>query len=265
MDSLHGNVERFTGFAGLYDSVRPHFPQEAVQLIVRYLGHKPKRVVDLGCGTGLSTFAWRTHSDEVIGVEPNTDMAAQAAEKSAENVHFQRAYAHDTGLPSASADVVVCSQSFHWMEPTTTLTEANRILTDGGVFAAVDCDWPPVCDWRAEQAYQELISEVERLIATYPAAKDSSRVNPKQQHLENIRRSGLFRYVREIVFSSEAALSAERLIGLAESQGNVQSMLKRTPELVQRPLERFREAVSQALGEESAVGAFCYRMRLGIK
>ena len=42
----------------------------------------------------------------------------------------------------ASADIVTCSQSFHWMEPEPTLAEIARILRPGGVFAAYDYDWP---------------------------------------------------------------------------------------------------------------------------
>lgn len=54
------------------------------------------------------------------------------------------------------------------MEPFQTLSEINRILKDGGIFATVDCDWPPVCNWVAEKAYCDLfnkINEIERQYA----------------------------------------------------------------------------------------------------
>ena len=43
-------------------------------------------------------------------------------------MYKRQGYAHATGLPDAFADVVVCSQSFHWMEPESTLQEIGRIL-----------------------------------------------------------------------------------------------------------------------------------------
>ena len=42
------NARRFTGFAGLYDGVRPRMPVYPVEVIRQYLGRKPDRVVDLG-------------------------------------------------------------------------------------------------------------------------------------------------------------------------------------------------------------------------
>ena len=53
------NVDRFTGFEDTYDQHRPEAPQEVVALLTGYLERKPSLVVDLGCGTGLSSFAWK--------------------------------------------------------------------------------------------------------------------------------------------------------------------------------------------------------------
>ena len=54
---MNSNAERFTGFAAIYDQARPHLPAFPREVIRRYLGHAPDTVVDLGCGTGLSTAA----------------------------------------------------------------------------------------------------------------------------------------------------------------------------------------------------------------
>lgn len=47
----------------------------------------------------------------------------------------------------------------------------------------------------------------------------------KEQHLERMRTSGRFRYVREITLHHMERGSAERLVGLAMSQGQVASLL----------------------------------------
>lgn len=40
----------------------------------RYLNKKANIVVDLGCGSGLSTTAWKNHCNAIIGIEPSDDM-----------------------------------------------------------------------------------------------------------------------------------------------------------------------------------------------
>jgi ubiquinone/menaquinone biosynthesis C-methylase UbiE len=259
------NVDRFKGFAAVYDSARPAMPIYPVEVITKYLGRKPRRVVDLGCGTGLSTVVWSGHCGEAVGIEPSGDMLAEALKKKAENITFRQGYGHDTGLPDGCADAVVCSQSFHWMEPNETLAEINRIMIPGGVFATVDCDWPPMCNWKAEAAYLEVMQAVKTAEAVCPEFKDSFRYWDKNKHLENIRNSGYFRFAREIVFSNREKCSAERFVKLALSQGGLQSVLKTKPEAITAQIEKFKAAVFVALGQDSFDLDFGYSMRIGVK
>ena len=176
------NASRFLGFAGLYENVRPSVPAAACGILVDYFGKKPSTTVDLGCGTGLSTIVWKDKSERIIGIEPSDDMLATARHKEAENISFIQAFSDHTTLPEDTADIVVCSQSFHWMEPQSTLAEVNRILKPGGVFATIDCDWPPVCDWRAESAYCELMSKVHHIESEHARIRESFRRWDKNEH-----------------------------------------------------------------------------------
>lgn len=176
------NADRFRGFAEVYDQAGPTMPRYPVEVVRRYLGRNPETVVNLGCGTGLSTRVWEAVSDRVIGVEPSGDMLAVAQEKRREKLEFRQAFANETGLTAECADAVICSQSFHWMEPVSTLREVNRILKPGGVFAAIDCDWPPVADWRAEEEYMRLYGRVKELEKTLPEVKDTFVRYAKDRH-----------------------------------------------------------------------------------
>ncbi len=122
----------WTGKAGDYDRARPTPPPDLrdplTQLI--HVPH-PALVVDLGSGTGLSTTIWGARADRVLGIEPNEDMRRVAIRKLAgrpyaSHVEYRAGVAHQTSLPDACADIVTAAQSFHWMEPATTLAEIAR-------------------------------------------------------------------------------------------------------------------------------------------
>ncbi len=265
MDISTKNASRFTGFSDVYDEARPRMPQYPTEIITRYLGKRPELVVDLGCGTGLSTLAWKSRSAAVIGIEPNDDMRAAANKKAGGTVSFKKAFAHDTGLRDNCADAVVCSQSFHWMNPGLTLAEVNRILKPGGIFATVDYDWPPVCAWEGEAAYARLFFEVDRLQEADDELKDASVRWEKSGHMDNIKNSGHFRYCREILFANRETCTAQRFIGMAMSQGGLQSVLRRMPERIEGALNEYRKTVRRLFADETFEMDICYRMRLGVK
>ncbi|HEU5376328.1 MAG TPA: class I SAM-dependent methyltransferase [Ktedonobacteraceae bacterium] len=165
------NRDIWTGEASRYDRARPTPPPALLDLLTQLIQMPhPALVVDLGCGTGLSTAIWGARAQQVIGIEPNADMRTQAIHKvkyhpSAAHIEYREGVVHQTGLPDECADIVTCSQSLHWMEPTATLAEIARILRPGGLFAAYDYDWPPALHWKLEQVYQEGDKRFDELIS----------------------------------------------------------------------------------------------------
>jgi SAM-dependent methyltransferase len=129
-------LERFGGLASGYDQYRPDYPPEAVEFIVRHCRLTPgKRLVDIGCGTGISTRTMARMGLGVIGIEPNPDMRHQAEgvqSPAGGSPTYLDGRAEATGLPDASADVVMAAQAFHWFKAAAALAEAKRILRPGG-------------------------------------------------------------------------------------------------------------------------------------
>ena len=259
------NADRFIGFADVYENSRPTVPAHAIEIITDYLGKTPETVVDMGCGTGLSTRAWEDKCGKVIGIEPSDDMLNIAKAKSGGNASFVKAYSDNTGLPYDSADVVFCSQSFHWMNPQDTLLEVDRILRKGGIFAAVDCDWPPVCNANAEIAYMNLFNKVRVIEEENNDIRETFHRWDKNNHLKNMIESGYFKYCREIVFDNCEECSIERFLALAQSQGGLQTILKHSPELIENDYLNFQKAVYKSFDTGINKVSFCYRMRIGIK
>lgn len=264
--SFSGNIARFTGFADCYDDHRPSPPDELAPLVARIARlESPGRVIDLGSGTGLSTRYWARHAATVVGVEPSPDMRRQAvARTTAENVRYLDGLSHATGLPDASADIVSCSQSLHWMDPQPTFAEAARILRPGGVFVAVDYDWPPATPaWEADAAYADAVRIVRDFELRSPGAA-GVRHWAKDGHLTRMKESGRFRFVREIFLHHTDTGDAARLIGVMLSQGSVQTLLREGHDEAALGLARLRETAARTLGDRPAPWHWSARVRLAV-
>jgi SAM-dependent methyltransferase len=298
-----GNLDRFSGFADLYDAHRPSAPARLGPLLRAYAGVARPDVVDLGSGTGLSTRWAAAWAASVVGVEPNPDMRAQADARPTAGVRYVEGISNATGLADASADVVLAVQAMHWMEPESTLAEVARLLRPGGVFAAVDADWPPMTgSTAAEQAWAALHARVRVLEARLsrgesgdalrapiglddPALADDDLADPhrnrampggvrswsKGEHLARIRASGRFAFTREVVFDEPVVLPdgetvADRFVALKRSQGSYQGLCRAglsDDEIGMTVFERDARAALGATRASEGLG-FCWRVRLGV-
>ena len=253
------------GFAGLYDRFRPSPPPEVLDILEFLAGGAPRLVVDIGCGTGLSTRVWADRATEVVGVEPNPRMLEQARSATgARNVRYVEAYASETGVADAAADLVTAWQAFHWMEPQPVLAECARILRPDGVFAACDYDVRPVVQPEVDAAFGDLLEarREARQRLDLPAGAASW---PKEGHVDQIRTSGRFRNARELVAHAWSETDAERIVGLAESIGGPREIFGDQAPDVGATFERLREAAARLLGDRTWPALFCYRIRVGIR
>ena len=263
---FQGAIDRFSGFAADYDAARPVLPPTLLDLLTRMAqSDRPRLVVDLGCGTGLSTRVWASRADRVVGIDPTPDMLAVArAATHSTNVEYRRGLSSATGLDGGKADLAIASQALHWMDPEPTFAEAARILRPGGVFAACDVDWPPSSGcWQAEQAWETLMARVASIQKERALARDVRQWD-KSRHLQRMAASGRFRFVRELVLHGEEPGGADRFIALALSQGHVQTVLKAGVSAQDAGIEAFEATVRRHLPAQGQTLLFGYRVRIGV-
>ena len=254
------------GFADRYDAFRPAPPAVLLDALTRYAGcSAPALVVDLGSGTGLSTRAWAERATEVVGVEPNPEMRKAAEQRTEQpNVRYVDAFASNTGLESASADLVTCSQSFHWMEREPVLAETARILRAGGVFAAYDYDFPALIHPEVDAAFVAHIQLRRRYRDEHSVEAGWTRT-PKTGHLDAIRKSGLFAYTREFVVHDELEAGAAEIVGFARSLGLVPELLALGVSEDDLGLTALEETVRRVIGDRRVPSLWGYRARIGVK
>jgi SAM-dependent methyltransferase len=262
-----GNAARWgEGIAETYDRFRPTPPIAVVDLLTQLAGgRRPSLVVDLGSGTGLSTRLWAGAADRVVGIEPNPEMRREAAERTPPGaIEYRAGWSTATGLDDGCADVVTASQSLHWMEPEPTFAEVARILRPGGVFAAVDCDWPPAVHWEAERAYAACM---ELAVARESALglREDVRQWEKSGHLARMKASGRFRHVSEVTLHGVESGDAARFVGLALSQARVHRPLAHGATEDEIGLAALRDAARRTIGDEPRTWWFSYRVRVGVR
>jgi SAM-dependent methyltransferase len=249
------------GFADGYNRFRPRPPRVLIELLCRYVrAERPRLVVDLGCGTGLSTRAWSGTAERAVGIEPNPAMLAVA--QPAPGVAYRKGYGHETGVEPARADIVTSSQSLHWMEPEPTFAEAARILRPGGLFAAYDYDWPPAIDPEVDEAFVAYQVRRREMRASRGIHQGADRW-AKHRHLERMEGSGRFRLCREVVLHSVEEGNAERVIGFARSLGLPAAA---ADDDLERELGvgELEAAARRILGDRTVPFVFGYRVRLGV-
>ncbi|MCG8332400.1 MAG: class I SAM-dependent methyltransferase [Chitinophagales bacterium] len=265
---LHINAERFSGgeYTLLYDYYRPSPPIALLEQALRYTEmQQPSLLVDIGCGTGLSTLAWQDKVHKIIGFEPSEDMlsVAYAKAEELENIYFLPAYAHQLPLEDETVDIVNCGQAFHWMEPEATLKEVNRILKPGGVFLIYDCQWPPTFNWQLEEQYRALFNRITEL--TEQQEEPLAIRWQKKHHLSNVMNSGHFRFVKEAFFHKVENGGKDQFLGVALSQGGLQALLRKGYSEEEIGLANFKKVLEEAPPMEIAPITFHYKAIYAIK
>jgi SAM-dependent methyltransferase len=244
------------GFAERYDRHRPRPPAALLDLLPSLAGvRRPRLVVDLGSGTGLSTRIWAGCADEVVGIEPNDAMRGFAERATdATNVRYVAASAYETGLPDGCADLVTAAQSLQWMRPERVLPEIRRILRPGGVLCAYTYvglqtpSWDPEAEWEAVLARKRELRGrlgLDRAAQHWPVTR------------ARIEESGLFRHVRELALHNVEVGRGDRLVGLALSEGSMTTLLAAGATEEEVGLDRLRR--SAATMPDSAPWWFSYQ------
>lgn len=259
------HAERFTGAGDSYDAFRPSPPEPLAEWLIRLLpSSDPEHVVDLGCGTGLSTRYWQGRPGRVTGVEPNDDMRRMAESRSLPGVFYLKGFSHATGLPDGCADIVTCAQSLHWMDPQATFREAARLLKEGGVFAAYDYDWPPLTSsWEIDAAYRECFLIAKELEASRNP-NDLARWD-KEGHLQRMRDSGRFRHVREFLLHHEERGNGPRILGLPRSQNSIVALLEAGVTEEELGIDKLRRLAETHFPYREEKWLWSVRVRVGIR
>jgi SAM-dependent methyltransferase len=130
---LRARALSFGSVAAEYAALRPGYPADAVAFLV---GDEPRRVLDLGAGTGLLTDQLVAAGHDVVAVDPAPEMLAQLAAR-LPGVETAVGTAEQIPVGDADVDVVVAGQAAHWFDPEPAAREIRRVLRPGGTLGLI--------------------------------------------------------------------------------------------------------------------------------
>jgi SAM-dependent methyltransferase len=142
--------QAFGSVAAAYAAWRPGYPTDVVAFLTG--GHdRPRRVLDLGAGTGLLTEALVAAGHDVLAADVSADMLSQLSARLPDVPTFV-ARAESLPVPDGDLDVVVAAQAAHWFDPVAASRQFRRVLRPGGAVGFVWNTREDVEPWAVELA-----------------------------------------------------------------------------------------------------------------
>ncbi|MFH8612543.1 class I SAM-dependent methyltransferase [Streptomyces sp. NPDC018029] len=239
----HGD---FTSLAEDYSKYREGYAPSVVSALVGLLGGSAGAcdAVDVGAGTGIwSRMLAEAGFRSVTSVDPNDTMRATGERDSAHlDITWRTGSGEDTGLPSASADLVTMASSFHWVDFDKGTQEFSRLLRPGGWFVAL---WNPRYI-QASALLTDIEAELERL------KPDMKRVSSARQGLmdelsDRLAASPHFDDVMLLEGRHHVRQSVDHYIGVWRSVNDVRVQLG------EEKFEQFLDYARRRIGDAETV------------
>ena len=126
-----GNLSRY------YAGARQNFPQEIIEWFWLLVKNRDAKILDLGCGTGISTRQIAEIGGAVIGCDIDGQMIAEA-KKLNDRLEYLVAGAEKLPFSDNEFDAMTAFSAFHWFANEKALSEIKRTLKSNGIFYIVN-------------------------------------------------------------------------------------------------------------------------------
>ncbi|WP_395677374.1 class I SAM-dependent methyltransferase [Inquilinus sp.] len=213
---------RFRTAAAYYLQGRPAYADGLFPRIARTCGLGPDhRVMDLGCGPGQIAVALAPFAGEVVGMDPEPEMlavAADLAERAGVRVTWHQGSSYDLGPQLGRFRLVTMGRSFHWMDRVETLRRFDGMIDPGGAVVLVHDDHPKVPDNRWVKPYHELLERYSEDDVGRQVRKQPGWLNHTAVLLDSP-----FSRLEEVAVIERRRIRSESLIDRALSMSSVMS------------------------------------------
>ncbi|MFC3577803.1 class I SAM-dependent methyltransferase [Streptomyces yaanensis] len=241
----------FTGTATYYRQFRPGIPEGVTTVLDQITPARPKgprRLLDVGTGTGLVVEALLARFDDIIAIDSDAEMLAAAesalrprlpgssrlllVESTAENF-----------VPPADwqADLVTICRAFHWLDQGAVLNLLDsQVASDGVVAIFGDNSF-----WAAGSPWKEAVRDVIKIFLGEERRAGSGTFQHHNRSYSEIMEESPFNRVEEVRVPVQRTWTSESILG------HLYSTSFAAPHLFGDRLEEFEKAVRNQLAEFS--------------
>lgn len=149
--------DHFSAQSAGYARHRPNYPPALFDYLAGLGGRQ--LAWDCATGSGQAAIALTMHFDRVIATDASRSQVDAATAHP--GVSYRVATAEDSGLGTATVDLVTVGQALHWFDIPRFFAEASRVLVPGGSVAAWCyelCTVSAECDAVMRRLYDEIVA-----------------------------------------------------------------------------------------------------------
>src|SRR3984957_10142328 len=133
----------FAGTAAYYRQGRKPYAPALADALAEHLQLDGRgRLLDIGCGPGVVALLFAHLFEDVIGLDPDSEMLAEAERAAAEerigNASWLQLRAEDLSGPLGTFRVIGFAQSFHWIARPWDASAVREMLDANGAVVQVD-------------------------------------------------------------------------------------------------------------------------------
>lgn len=193
----------FNSTAEFYAAFRSDVPDSVASIVSSAAPDaSPRRLLDVGTGTGFVVRAMLPHFDEVIGVDPDAELLASARKELAEpidagTVKLVQGSAEGFALAAGwQPQLITVCRAFHWFDRPRFLARAASVLAPGGTLAIFGdlSIWAANDDWKAatRDVLQDMLGKDRR-------AGEGTYAQPARDYVDDLEDAGFTQVARSTI------------------------------------------------------------------
>lgn len=260
-------VEPYKGIAGIYDEIRPSYPEKLIEDIIRKTDiNSTDTLLEIGAGTGKATIQFAEKGFKIDAIEIGEDMAEILKDNC---TSYPKVSVNVTSFEEWNCcnnkkyDMIYSAQAFHWIDKNIKYKKCHELLKDNGYLILF---WYNSCNDKlhtSKEVDKKIESIIEKYISNYykdnekPERREHDGIFEEDERKKEIISSGLFELIEKIEYTHEIRNNANQYLKVMQSVPAFASILDGLDEeIIESMNKEITEVINDHGGYMSALFNF---------